>query len=102
MVAGEVGDAHSADEIGRAVHAWIGREDFSRAAKIVYEHHGFRTLGAEVVADGGTLPINPVVAGVFGIERAFAIAEARNEGATGLLAEDVTIRSAGALEGVLH
>ena len=69
--------------------------------KVVHEHHDLGALTAEVVADAWTLPEHPVVSGVLGIERAFAIAQAGNQSAAGILAQDVAVGAPFALERVL-
>ncbi|CVI60910.1 hypothetical protein AGR9A_Cc30014 [Agrobacterium salinitolerans str. Hayward 0363] len=43
-----------------------------------------------------------MLAGVLGVKRAFAIGEARDEGAGAFLAENVTVRKTVLLEGALH
>ncbi len=99
MAAGQECDAHAADEIGRAVHAGKGGEDLARALQIVDEHHGLGAIPAEIVAERRALPIDLLVARVLGVEGPFAIAQPGNEGAARLLAQDIAVRLAGALEG---
>ena len=47
------------------------------------------------------LPVDPVAAGILGVEHALAVAQAGDEGAAGILAQDVAVRAALLLEGVL-
>src|SRR3990172_7713106 len=100
MVAGEERHADATDKIGRAVKPGISLKNFSRRAEIVNQHHGFGAVAAEIVTERGPLPVDFEVAGVAGIERALAIADAGDERAPCVLAKDIAIGAAGALEGI--
>ena len=54
-----------------------------------------------VEAERRPLPVDPQVAGVLGVERAFAVAQPADEGAAGFLAEDVAVRQAPLADGLL-
>src|SRR5713101_2874516 len=83
-----------ADEIGRTVDADETLVDRFGGRQAVDQHHGAGALAAEIETDRRTLPEDPQVAGILGIERAFAIAQPRDYGAAGLLAEDVAVGQA--------
>src|SRR5262245_9694290 len=93
--------AEAANEIGRAVDAPKTLVDRVGARQIVDQHHGARAFAAQVEAERGALPVDAQVAGVARVERAFAVAQPRHEGAARLLAEDVAVRLPPVADGVL-
>src|SRR6185295_15119950 len=80
------GDADAAHEIGRSIHPAEALVHVPGIAQIVDQHHDLGAFGARVVANRGPLPVNAVGAGVARIEHALPVAQARDEGAAGLLA----------------
>src|SRR6185436_5446051 len=57
---------------------------------------------AHVVADRRTLPVDSVRACILCVQDALAVAQAGDEGAAGVLAQNVAVRAALLLESVLH
>src|SRR5262245_60080465 len=86
-------DRHSeaGDDIGRSVDPEIALIEGIDRRQVVDQHHGAVALGAEIDAEGRPLPVNPVLAGVFGVEHALAIAHAADYRPAALLADDVAI-----------
>ena len=68
--------------------------------KVVDQNHDFGAVSAGVLADRRALPVDPVAAGILGVERAFAVAQAGNECAAGILAQNVAVRAPLLLERV--
>ena len=66
----------------------------SVARQIVDQHHGAGAVGAGIEAERRPLPEHPHIAGILGVERAVAVAQAADEGAAGFLAEDIAVRLA--------
>src|SRR5512147_1989317 len=102
MVVGKEGNAYATNEIGRSIDPGIGVDDLARALEIVDQHHGLGSVGSEIVAERGTLPVDFEAAGVLGVEGAFAIAKPGNKGAAGFLSQNVAIRPSCAMKGVFH
>src|SRR5258705_4941787 len=62
--------------------------------KIIDKRHGPRAAAARVEADRRPLPIDPQIAGVLGIERAFAVSQSGDKRARTFLAKDIAVRQA--------
>ena len=85
------GHSETADKIGRAVDADEALVDRLRGRQAVDQHHGTRALAAEIEAKRWALPEHLQIAGIFGVEPAFAIADADPERAAGLLPKHITV-----------
>jgi len=53
-----------------------------------------RAVAAPVEADRWSLPVDPQVAGILGVQRAFTVAQAGDEGAGAFLAEHIAVGQA--------
>jgi len=49
--------------------------------KIVNQRHGARAIAAPVEADRRSLPVDPQISGILGVERAFAVSQSGDKGA---------------------
>src|SRR5262249_4429693 len=83
--------AEAADEISRAVDAAEALIDCVGGREVVHQHHRTGALTAEIPSDRRALPEHAHVAGILGVERSLAVAQAGHERAAALLPEDVTI-----------
>src|SRR5215204_4615143 len=91
----------AADEVGRAVDREEAFVEGPGRPHVVDEHHRAGALATEVEADRGALPEQRPLADVLGIERALAVAQAADERARCLLAENVAVGLAPALDRLL-
>ena len=94
--------ADAADQIGRAIDAAEALMDLLGVAQVVDEDHHLGAFGACIPADRRPLPVDAVGAGVLGVEGALAVAQPGHERAAGILAQNVAVRAALLLEGVLN
>src|SRR5713101_7054423 len=90
-VRGQYRHPQPAHEIRRAVDAAEALVHRLRRRQIVDQHHGAGPFAADVPTERGTLPIDPQIAGVLGVQRAFAVTQPADESAAGFLAEDVAV-----------
>src|SRR5262245_59212736 len=81
----------AADEVGRAVDAGETLVDRVGGWQVVDQHHRARAFAAEVEAERRPLPKDPEVAGVLGVEDAFAVTQPRDHGAAGFLPQHVAV-----------
>ena len=86
--------AEAADEVGRAVDPAETPEDGERTRQVIDQHHGAVAVAAEVEADRGALPVDRALAVELRVDHAVAIADAADEGAGTLLADDVAVGQA--------
>src|SRR5262249_10645431 len=91
VVCGGGGQAEPADEISGAVDSREALVHRPGAWQVVDQHHGAGALAAGVETDGRTLPIDPQVSGILGIEHPLAVTQSRDKSAARFLPEDVTI-----------
>src|SRR6516162_9071552 len=84
----------AADEVGGAVDAGETLVDRVGGRQVVDQHHRARAFAAEVEAERRPLPKDPEVAGVLGVEDAFAVTQPGDHGAAGFLPQDVTVGEA--------
>ena len=94
VVGGQRRHAEAADKIGGAVDAAEALVDRAGVRQVVDQHHGAGAFAADVQADRRALPVDLQIAGILGVEHALAVAQPGDEGAAGLLAEDVAVRQA--------
>src|SRR5690349_18093978 len=59
--------------------------------KVVDQHHCPVAIGAEIEADGRSLPIDLMLASVLGIKHALAVTDAADDRAAPLLPDDIAI-----------
>src|SRR5262249_51685817 len=102
VVGGECGHAQTANKIGRPGDAAEPLVDRLGTRQVVDQHHGARAGGPGLKPKGGPLPIDAYVAGILGIERAVAIAQAADKGAAGLFTEDIAVRLPPLVAGLFH
>ena len=62
--------------------------------QVVDQHHGARAVGAGIEAERRPLPEHAQIAGILGVERAVAVAQAADEGAAGFLAQHIAVGQA--------
>src|SRR5450631_4075059 len=84
----------AAYKIGRPGDAGKSLVDRLGRREAVDQHHGPRALAAEIPSERRPLPEHLEITGILGIEHAFAIAQAAEKGAPGLLAKHVSIGQA--------
>jgi len=82
------------NHIRGARHAIVAPIDRVHVGEIVDQHHDPVAVATNVDADARALPENLALAGILGTERAFAIAQAADDGAGAFLAEDVAVGQA--------
>src|SRR5262249_20244419 len=92
VVGNERGHAEPADEISGPIDAAETLEDRVGAGQVINQHHRARAVRAGIKADARSLPEYAQIAGVLGVERAVAIAQAADKGAAGFLAENIAVR----------
>src|SRR6188472_2395799 len=83
--------AEPTDEISRAVDAGEALIDRLGGGQVIDEDHGARAIAAPVEPDRWPLPEHPQIASIACVERALAVAQARDERAAGLLTQDVAV-----------
>ena len=64
----------------------------SRPRQVIDQHHGARAIGSGIETERRALPEHAQIAGILGVERAVAVAQAADEGAAGFLAQNVAVR----------
>src|SRR4249919_1364628 len=82
----------AADKIGGTVDSSEPLVDRTGVRQVVAQHHGAGALAADIPADRWPLPVDLQIARILCVEHALAVAQARDKGAAGLLAKDVTVR----------
>src|SRR5882724_6609787 len=93
-VGSQRGHPEAANDIGRAIDAAKALVDRIGCGEIVDKRHGTRAVAAPVEADRRPLPVDPQIAGILGIERAFAVSQSGDKGARTFLAKDIAVRQA--------
>ena len=99
VVRGQRGHPEAADNVGGAIDTGKALVDRVGCGKVVDQRHGARAVAAPVEADRRPLPVDPQVAGILGVERAFAVPQSGDKGATAFLAENVAVRQAPLADG---
>src|SRR6516165_4058242 len=94
--------SQAADEIGRAVDAGKTLVDRIGGRQVVDQHHRARAFAAEVEAERRPLPKDPEVAGVLGVEDAFAVTQSGDHGAAGFLSQHVAVGESKLAPRLLH
>src|SRR3954465_160065 len=93
--------AEAADHVGRAVEREKATVQGVCGWKVVHEHHRAGAFTPEAEADRRPLPENGLFADIAEVDCALAVAQATDEGAGGLLTENVAIRLAPPLHRLL-
>ena len=87
-------EADAGHDIGRTGNAAEAVVEVADVVEIVDQHHHPRSLAAEIPAERRALPEHLMVAGILGVERAFAIGQAADHRAGALLAEQIAVGQA--------
>src|SRR5438445_4206574 len=94
--------SQAADEVGRAVDACKTLVDRIGGRQIVDQHHRARAFAAEVEAERRPLPKDPEIAGVLGVEDAFAVTQPGDHRAAGFLSQHVALGQSELASRLLH
>ena len=75
IVSGQCSHPEAANKIGRSADAGKTLVDCLGRRQAVDQHHGPRTLTAEIPSERRALPEHPEIAGILGVEHAFAVTQ---------------------------